>query len=210
MQLLAKYATALTVPFELYALDGLSLMKTAAHAAGDTVIMKDEGAEANTTNGFVDRGSGYSIALTAAELTAARILLMVEDLSGPKVWLSRSFGIWTFGNASAHIPFDLSQAIPQVDVNKISGDTATVTALLRSLQGYVLGTAVTGTLSATEFTSSLTGYADETLFNKQGIWATGALVGQGFRVRQNKATNGRLIVTQMGGSPANTDVFVLY
>lgn len=104
----------------------------------------------------------------------------------------------------------IAPAFPPVDIGKIAGDASVPTALLRSLQGYIIGTAATGTLTTLEFTSSLSGFADEALFNKLGVWLTGSLAQTGFRIRQNKQTNGRLITTPMAGSPANGDVFILY
>jgi hypothetical protein len=68
---LRKYGVQTTIPFDLYEVDGVDLRVDAVHAAGDTKIMKDEGAEANTTNGFTDEGQGYSIVLTATEMEAA-------------------------------------------------------------------------------------------------------------------------------------------
>jgi hypothetical protein len=97
------YNTATTVDFCLFITDatvGAIKVENAAHASGDTYIMKDEAAEANTTNGFVDEGSCYSIALTATEMQAARIVLNVED-QGTKAWADACVIIETYGNASA-------------------------------------------------------------------------------------------------------------
>jgi len=106
---LRKYGVATTINFELYDTDGINLKTDAAHASGDTNIMKDEGAEANTTNAFVDRGQGYSIALTATEMQAARIVIYIVD-QGTKVWLDKVICIETYGNASALHAFDLGTA----------------------------------------------------------------------------------------------------
>lgn len=97
---LRKYGTQTTIDFELYEIDGVDFKTNAAHAAGDSKIMKDEGDEANTTNGFTDEGQGYSIVLTATEMQAARIVLYIVDQS-TKVWLDKSVVIETYGNASA-------------------------------------------------------------------------------------------------------------
>jgi hypothetical protein len=97
------YGAATTVDFCLYVTDstvGAVKVENAVHASGDTYIMKDEGPEANTTNGFVDEGSCYSIALTATEMQAARILLNIED-QGVKTWADKCIRIETYGNANA-------------------------------------------------------------------------------------------------------------
>lgn len=118
------YNTAATVDFCLFVTDatvGAVKVESAVHASGDTYIMKDEGAEANTTNGFVDEGSCYSIALTATEMQAARIVLNIEDQS-TKTWADKCVVIETFGNASAQFP--------TADVNVISAsDTAEYTSV---------------------------------------------------------------------------------
>jgi hypothetical protein len=73
---LRKYATATTIDFELYKLDGTGLKSDAASATHDIKIMKDEGNEADTTaDAFTDEGQGYSLALTNTEMTAARIVI---------------------------------------------------------------------------------------------------------------------------------------
>lgn len=106
----ALYGAALTVDFSLYQTTGTDLKTDAAHASGDTKVMKDEGNEANTTNGFVDEGQGYSIALTASEMTAARVVLYVVD-QGTKAWIDHCIVIDTYGNASAQ------HGIPTANLN---------------------------------------------------------------------------------------------
>jgi hypothetical protein len=107
---LRKYGVATTINFCLYELDGTDLQAGAAHAAGDTKIMKDEGAEANTGSAFVDEGQGYSLALSAAEMTAARVAIYVVDQTNPKAWLDRVLIVETYGHASGQHVFDLGTA----------------------------------------------------------------------------------------------------
>ena len=76
---LRKYGVQTTINFDLFEVDGVDFRVNAVHAAGDSKIMKDEGAEANTTNGFTDEGNGYSIVLTATEMQAARIVIRSEE-----------------------------------------------------------------------------------------------------------------------------------
>ncbi len=113
---LRKYGVQATINFELFEVDGVDFRTDAAHAAGDTKIMKDEGAEANTANAFVDEGQGYSIVLSAAEMQAARIVIYVVD-TATKVWLDRTILIETYGNASAQHAFDLDTANVTVGTN---------------------------------------------------------------------------------------------
>lgn len=107
---LRKYGVAATIDFQLYTPDGVDFKSDAAHAAGDTKIMKDEAAEGNTTNGFTDEGQGYSIVLTATEMQAARVVVYVVDQTSPKAWLDMALTIDTYGNASAQHEFDLDTA----------------------------------------------------------------------------------------------------
>jgi len=112
---LRKYGVETTLNFQLYETDATDLKTDAAHASGDTKIMKDEGAEANTTNGFTDEGQGYSIVLTATEMQAARIVVYVVD-QGTKAWLDTALVVETYGNASAMHAFDLDTAMAATDI----------------------------------------------------------------------------------------------
>lgn len=107
---LRKYGEAATIDFPLYETDGASLKVDATFASGDVKIMKDEGAEANTSNLPTDEGQGYSLALTATEMQAARIVIYVVDQTSPAVWIDEALVIETYGNASGQHAFDLDTA----------------------------------------------------------------------------------------------------
>lgn len=109
--LLRKYGVESTINFELFEVDGIDFRIDAVHAAGDSVIMKDEGAEASTTNGFTDEGKGYSLTLTVTEMQAARIVIYLADLTATKVWLDRSIVIETYGHASAMHAMDFDDTV---------------------------------------------------------------------------------------------------
>lgn len=98
------YGVAMVIPFVLEQLDGVDHEVDAVAVAGDIKIGKDEGAEANTTNLFVDRGTGYSLALTATEAKAARIMVHIIDQTAPKAWLDTTLVIETYGHPSAQKP----------------------------------------------------------------------------------------------------------
>ena len=132
---LRKYGVQTTINFDLFEVDGVDFRVNAVHAAGDSKIMKDEGAEANTTNGFTDEGNGYSIVLTATEMQAARIVIYLVDQTATKVWLDKSIIIETYGNASAQHAFDLGTATQSVDVTKISGDSTAAVNLEADYDG---------------------------------------------------------------------------
>ena len=108
--ILGKYNQAKTVYFDLFQVDGVDFEPAATFATGDIKIMKDEGAEANTTNLPTDEGQGYSLVLTATEMSAARIKIYIVD-SATKAWLDTSIYIETYGNASAEHALDLDDAV---------------------------------------------------------------------------------------------------
>lgn len=104
-----KYGVQTTLHFVLYEVDGVDFRVDAVDAGSDCNIMKDEGAETTCVNDFVDRGTGYSLVVTATEMEAAEILIYVVD-SATKVWLDEPLKIETYGNASAMHAFDLDTA----------------------------------------------------------------------------------------------------
>lgn len=109
---LRKYGEAGTINFPLFESDGINFRSDAAFEAGDLKIMKDEGAEGNTSNLPTDEGQGYSEVLTAAELTAKRIVIYLVDQTGIKIWLDDYIIIETYGHANAmhafNFDYDLS------------------------------------------------------------------------------------------------------
>lgn len=112
---LRKYGVQTTIDFELFEINGINFKIDAAHASGDTKIMKNEGAEVNTANGFTDEGQGYSIVTSTAEMEAARIVVYVAD-QGTKAWLDRTIVIETYGHPNAQHPFLLA-ASPANPIN---------------------------------------------------------------------------------------------
>lgn len=95
-----EYGVAAVFNFVLYDIEGVGLKTDAVYASGDATIMKNEGAEANTANGFVDEGKGYSITLTATEMQAARIMVYIVDQTSPAVWIVRELVIETYGETA--------------------------------------------------------------------------------------------------------------
>ncbi len=127
---LRKYGVAATVDFVLYKLDGTGLKTDAASAAGDVTLTRDEGPEETLdADAFVDEGRTYSIALSVAEMTAARIMVNIVDQSAPQVWLDKCVLIETYGHASAQHQFDLSVATQPVNLTQIGGVVQSATDL---------------------------------------------------------------------------------
>lgn len=149
--LLRKYGAATTIVFPLLDATTYDFKVDCSHASGDTTIMKDEGAEANTTNGFVDEGQGYSLTLTATEMEAARIVVYIVD-QGTKVWKDQCVIVETYGHASAQHAFDLSVAVQSVDVTKISGDSTAAD----NAESFFDGTGYAGTNNTIPTVTNLT------------------------------------------------------
>lgn len=99
-RLYVENGAAYTVQFELYETDGVDLKVDAVHASGDTTLICDGATQANTTNGFTDEGSSYSIVITAAELAATTCTLHIVDQS-TKAWLDRVIHIETYTKGAA-------------------------------------------------------------------------------------------------------------
>lgn len=102
---LRKYGEATTLVFPLIDAGAQDFETTpVTHASGDTKIIKDEGVSANTTNAFAHEGEGiYSLALTATEMQAARIVVTIKD-QGTKAWEDQAIIIETYGHASSQHP----------------------------------------------------------------------------------------------------------
>lgn len=170
---LRKYGVQTTVDFPLFEIDGVDFKVDAAHASGDTKIMKDEGDEANTTNGFTDEGQGYSIVLDATEMEAARIVVYVVD-SATKVWLDTAFVVETYGNASAMHAVDLDDGVR-------AGLTALPNAAANAAGGLAISATGGVDLDAIETAASQIGTAGVGLTNidlpNQTMDITGSLSG---------------------------------
>lgn len=107
-----KYGAATTILFPLVDAGAVDFESTpVTFAAGDTQISKDEGVFANTGSNPAHEGNGmYSLALTATEMQAARIMVTIID-SATKAWEDQAVLIETYGNASAEHAVDLDDAV---------------------------------------------------------------------------------------------------
>lgn len=110
--ILRKYGTATTVLFPLIDRGTLDFESTpVTFVAADTQISKDEGAFANTGSTPAHEGNGmYSLALTATEMQAARIMVTVID-AATKAWEDQAILVETYGDASAEHAVDLDDSV---------------------------------------------------------------------------------------------------
>lgn len=123
------------------------------HASGDVRISKDGGAFATATNApsaISAGGNGssaiWSLTLTAAEMQAAEIVVIVSD-AATKAVEDQCVKLHTFGNASAKIVADLSVANLAANVIQAAG-TAWASGAITS--GTFASGAITATAIATD------------------------------------------------------------
>jgi len=207
MEILRKYNTESTIVFPLVTKDAPDFITGATFASGDGTIVKNEGTPASTANTPTSEGNGwYSLVLTATEMTAARICISIIDQTNPKAFEDQAIVVQTYGHASAGIVFDLSTAIPDVNVNTISNDavsansiaTAAVTKIQNGLATDSVVTAIktttdkidessstivsssakAGTLTTTSMTTNLTETTDDHYNGRAIIWTSGVLKDQ--------------------------------
>lgn len=126
-RVLEEYATATPVGFVLWKPDGTELKTDAVDGGTDCSISKDGGTETTCTNDFVDEGSGYSISLTATELTAKRVRVCFID-TGTKAYLDKCVFIETYGNASSQHP-DAKVTVEAIDDGVITSGTIATDAI---------------------------------------------------------------------------------
>jgi hypothetical protein len=88
-------------------------------AAGDVLVSKDEGAFANIGTLPSHEGYGmYSMPLTATEMEAARVMVVLVDQSSPKLWEDQAILVESYGHASGQHAFDLDlAALTEAQIN---------------------------------------------------------------------------------------------
>jgi hypothetical protein len=98
------YATEQALGISLYKADGTEHKVDATFEAGDCKIRIDAGTEANCANLPTDKGTGYDLVLTAAELTGKRVEIYLVDQTSPRAWLDKNVSIETKGDAASMHP----------------------------------------------------------------------------------------------------------
>ena len=89
-----------------------------------------------------------------------------------------------------------------------AANLATVDGIVDTLvSGVITGAAATGTLSTTQATSNLTGYADDQLIGRVIIWLTGNCEGEATDITDYASASGLLTFTALTTAPGNGDTF---
>lgn len=98
---------------------------------------------------------------------------------------------------------------PNVNMTQIGGSSTAADNLRASTLGIIQGTAQTGTLSTTQATTSLTGYADGELVGAEIIFTGGVANGQRSRITAYASAGGLVTYNTITTAPANADTFVV-
>lgn len=154
-----------------------------------------------TGSGIVASGTGGH-GIYALSSDSASAGFMVENSStGRAMTVSAASGdalnILTAagnGDAVSLTPHGTGLGINSADVTKLTN-------------GIILGTAATGTLSTTVITSSLTGYANDSLIGRGIYFLSGACVGEAREITDYASTGGTLTFAALSTAPSNGDAF---
>lgn len=132
------------------------------------------------------------------------------NLSGSVGSVTGAVGSVT-GNVGGNVVGSVASVTAEVsaDVTKISGSTAAADNLEESAEAIITGTAQTGTLSTTQMTSDLSGYADSELVGRTVIWKSGTADGQASDITAYASASGLVTFTAITTAPANGDLFVI-
>lgn len=117
---LRKYATATTLNFPLISYNSVSFSSTASLTTADMKLSLNEGAFTTVGTAIVNEGSyGYSYTCTTADLTAARVAMVIKHTAATPTFEDTMILIETYGNTAAQHTWDFSLA-QTVTVNTIS------------------------------------------------------------------------------------------
>ena len=95
------------------------------------------------------------------------------------------------------------------DMTKINGVAASAANLEQGAFALVTGSAITGTLTTTTFTTDLTEATDDHYNGRVVTFTSGALNGQSTDITDYTGSTKLVTVTAMTEAPSNTDTFVI-
>jgi hypothetical protein len=115
------------------------------------------------------------------------------------------------GNVGGNVVGSVASVTAAVTANmtQISGSTTAADNLERGAVALVLGTAITGTLTTTAFTTDLTEVTDDHYNGRVITFTSGALAGQSTDITDYTGATKLVTVTAMTEAPSNTDAFVI-
>lgn len=95
------------------------------------------------------------------------------------------------------------------DGDYVAGNAAAALTLKRAYDGIIYGAAATGTLSTTQATTNLSGYANDALIGRTLTVTSGSRIGQQTTITDYASTGGLLTFTALTGALANGDEFFI-
>lgn len=102
----------------------------------------------------------------------------------------------------------LSSIATAAALQTVDDEIAVIDGIVDDLKsGIIYGAAATGTLSTTQASTNLTGYADDQLIGRVVIWLSGAAEGEASDITDYALTNGVLTFTALTTAPGNGDTF---
>ena len=102
----------------------------------------------------------------------------------------------------------LASANLDTQLSTIDTEIGVIDGIVDDLKsGIIYGQAATGTLSTTQATTNLTGYADDQLIGRVVIWLSGDCEGEATDITDYASTGGLLTFTALTTAPGNGDTF---
>ena len=185
-------------------------------ARSDAAIETDNATELTAINADGGSGAGnYSAQTDSVEALRDR---------GDAAWITATgFSTHSASDVTADMDANSTQLAAIVaDTNELQTDDypttlatlataaalATVDGIVDDLKlGVILGSAQTGTLSTTQATTDLTGYADDQLIGRVIIWTSGNCDGEATDITDYANASGLITFTALTTAPANGDTF---
>lgn len=138
-----------------------------------------------------------TLVATVVSARSGGALPFTPEDSTDRVWRS---GVSRGGIVTAGLGANLTPA-------SVIGAVGSVTALADVPLGIITGTAATGTLSTTQCTSDLSGYADDELIGRTITFTGGTAEGQQSRITDYASASGLVTFATITTAPANADTF---
>jgi hypothetical protein len=179
----SAYGAQLTIPFTLFDTVTGQLVSGATHAAGDIVLYRDGAAGVTATNAWTTNGPTYELILTAAEMQAARITVVIADQDGP-AFLAEPVYIDTYGHVNAAHMLENMAASALV---AIAGGTHTTSSVETDL--------------VTE---------EDGIIGRLATFLSGTVAGQQKRIVDYNVANGQITFdSSLTQAPSNGDVLTI-
>lgn len=133
---LRKYATSGSIDFDLYSIDGSTILTSAAFASGCCMLMDDSGSSFSSTNLPTITQNGFKLTFTSSELTTKRLKIKLVDTNVNKTWLDTGLLIESYGT-SASMHSDLSSGLLDNLIDTVA-IREVLTELLAGISGKIV------------------------------------------------------------------------